>query len=158
LHERLLVIPLVKSAETASNNTNNPSEPWSVQLLKYISAARGGLRIAVAWGDIPWAERPMPLMPALPGAILQKSVKFSRSQVVGCNEATGLGVTALANCPMRRSWLNRPKSSGARATAHGAFNHHRAAKCSSSALRNYKLHEAQGRGRLFQKRTFLMTA
>src|SRR6266403_776495 len=59
-----------------------------------------GCGIAVGRADIPWAERPNAIDgQRLPGAILQKSVKFSGGQVVGRNEATGLGVTASRELP-----------------------------------------------------------
>src|SRR6266850_1894604 len=97
---KLLVIPFGQICRNRRQIAKQSSGPMVRSSCEVHLCGRRGCGIAVGRADIPWAERPNAIDgQRLPGAILQKSVKFSRSQVVGCNEATGLGVTASRELP-----------------------------------------------------------
>src|SRR4029077_4119223 len=59
-----------------------------------------GSRIAVSRTNIPRAEGPDAIDgQRLPACILQQSIKFTRSQIVRSDEATGLGVSSTCELP-----------------------------------------------------------
>src|ERR1700692_968342 len=62
-----------------------------------------------------------------------------------------------ANCPMSRSWLKRPKSSGARATPHGAFQPITMFETAQEPARGtINVHNAEARAVGFKARTFFV--
>src|SRR5258707_11371007 len=98
--ERLMGIPLGQFWRNRRQITKQSSRPVVRSSCEVHLCGWRGCGIAVGRADIPWAERPNAIDgQRLPGAILQKSVKLSRSQGVGRNEATGLGVTSSRELP-----------------------------------------------------------
>src|SRR5258708_18068382 len=97
---RLLVIPFGQICRNHRQITKQSCGTMVLSSCEVHLCGWRGCGIAVGRADIPWAERPNAIDgQRLPGAILQKSVKFSWSQVIGPNEATGLGVTGSPELP-----------------------------------------------------------